>query len=375
MQKTNVLFLSGGSQVAQFVLTTLQGRRGPLRLLATSSVWDDAGLWEYDKVFLVPVTRQDPGSFKQRVLEIVSAENIDLIVPCRDDDVGPLAELAAASPDVARKALCGTPSLARAFADKWSSWELSAAHGLPFAESVLPGYGESVVEFAARVGYPLVAKPRDGFSSKGIFLIENQEQLQRAANTSNYVIQEYLGNPDEYWSFRRSIEQEGFPLIHKLGGLMHSIQLMFGPDSTLVSVFAAYIDVRFRARDVRPNPEPATMALGRKCGEVFSRLGWRGPLNVQCQGDRHGRIKIHEFNGRFTGVTAERWFLGYDEVALALDRFTGRALEPSQWASRPAAQAVARLASRGADPANVAALQKHGQWSRSDDEDQPLHAR
>lgn len=77
-------------------------------------------------------------------------------------------------------------------ADKWLSFELSVTHGLPFAESRIPECKESPQDFAERVGYPLIAKPRNGTSSKGIFFIENPDQLERAASKTNYVIQEYL---------------------------------------------------------------------------------------------------------------------------------------------------------------------------------------
>jgi carbamoyl-phosphate synthase large subunit len=247
--------------------------------------------------------------------------------------------------------------------DKWLSFELSNAHGLPFAESHIAQCKESAQAFAARVGYPLIAKPRDGFSSKGILVIENAEQLERAAKRSNYVLQEYLDNPEDYWSFKRAIEQDGLPLLCTLHGLKHSVELMFGPDSKPVHVFATYNRQEFRPRFVRPNAEAETLALGRQCGEVFSRLGWRGPLNVQCQRDRHGRLKIHEFNGRYGALAAERWLLGYDEVALGLELFTGLKLEPSSWTFRPAAHVVAHLTSRGFDPANAAALERDGQWS------------
>jgi carbamoyl-phosphate synthase large subunit len=363
-RKTTMLFLSGGSQVAQFMLAALRGRRDPLRLLATSSISDDSGLWDYDKVFLVPVTREQPVLFKQRVLDIVSAEGVDLIVPCRDDDIEPLAELAALHPELASKVLCGPPDVARAMWDKWLSFELSTAHGLPFAESHIPECKESPQEFAARVGYPVIAKPRNGFSSRGIFLIEHAEQLERAATKPNYVFQEYLDNPDDYWSFKRAMEQDGFPFYFTLQGLKHEIQVTFDRHSKPVGVFATYNRQAFRTRYVRPNTQPETLALGRQCGEVFSRLGWRGPLNIQCQRDRHGRLKIHEFNGRHSALSAERWMLGYDEIALELELFTGLTLEASSWVSRPAARAVAQLGSRGSDPANVAILQKEGQWSR-----------
>ena len=363
IQKTTLLFLSGGSQVAQFMLTALHGRREPLRLLATTSISDDTGLWTYEKVFLAPVTRQDPVAYGQRVLDIVSAEGVDLIVPCRDDDTEALAELAALHPHIASKALSGPHCVARAMADKWLSFELSAAHGLPFAESHIPECKESARDFAERVGYPLIAKPRDGFSSRGIFLIENHDQLQRTAAKANYVFQEYLDDPDEYRSFKRSIEEDGLPLYYTLHGLKHSIELMFGPDSKVCDQFATYNKQTFRTRYVRPNTEAETLALGRQCGEVFSQLGWRGPLNIQCQRDRRGRLKIHEFNGRYGALAAERGLLGYDEVALGLELFTGVKLKPTSWTARPAEHVVAQLASRGSDPANVAALQKNGEWS------------
>ena len=363
IKKTTLLFLSGGSQVAQFMLTALHGRRDHLRLVATTSISDDTGLWTYEKVFLAPVTRQDPAAYAMRVLDIVAAERVDLIVPCRDDDTEALAELAASHPRIADKALSGPAPVAHAMADKWLSFELSKAHDLPFAESHIAACKESARDFAERVGYPVIAKPRDGFSSRGIFLIENNEQLERASAKVNYVLQEYLDDPNDYWSFKRSAEQEGFPFYYTLHGLKHSIELMLGPDSKVRGEFATYNTQAFRTRYVRPNTEPDTIALGRQCGEVFSRLGWRGPLNIQCQRDRHGRLTIHEFNGRYGALAAERSLLGYDEVALGLELFTGVKLKPISWTARPAAHAVAHMSSRASDPANVAALQKNGEWS------------
>lgn len=365
MKRTTLLFLSGGSQVAQFILTCLRGRRDALRLIATSSVADDPGLWGYDAVFLVPPTVAQAAPYRQRVLQLVEAEEVDLVIPCRDDDVAALSALAETCPELWPRALCGPAPLARAMHDKWASYRLSVEQGLPFAESHVPECAESARDFAQRVGFPLIAKPRDGFSSKGIFLIENEAQLQRAADKPHYSLQEYLDSPEAYWAFRRSIEQEGLPLFYALQGLEHSkcsIQLMFGPDSQPQGQFVAANKAMFRARQVQPSHDADALALGRHCAQVFSSLGWRGPLNIQCQRDRHGRLKIHEFNGRYTALTAERWLMGYDEVALGLALFAGHELPASRWAARPAEHAVARLASQGSDPADVAALRQQGQW-------------
>jgi carbamoyl-phosphate synthase large subunit len=366
MTMKRLLFLSGGSQVAQFVLAALRQRRSPLRLLATSSISDDPGLWEYDKVFLVPPTAKQPAEFKERVLRIIAEEKVDLVIPCRDDDIAVLGELAEAHPELWPKAMCGPSRVGRAMDDKWNTYLFCKQHNLPVAESLIAGSAETPQQFAERVGFPLIAKPRDGFSSKGIFLLENLAQLERALARPKYAVQEFLGDPETYWSFKRSIELDGMPLFYTLHGLKHEIQLMFTPSSEHVGTFATFNRQAFRARHVDPNTEAETLALARRCGEVFSRLGWRGPLNIQCQRDRRGRLTIHEFNGRYSALAAERWMLGYDEVAMGIELFTDLKLAESSWATRPARHVVAQLASCGSDPAKVDALEKHRAWTRDD---------
>ena len=93
-----------------------------------------------------------------------------MIVPCRDDDVVALAELAEGHPEHRARALCGPSVLARMMSDKWLSFEFCEKHGLPYEHSMIAG-AAAPAEFVSRVGYPIIAKPRDGFSSQGVFLI------------------------------------------------------------------------------------------------------------------------------------------------------------------------------------------------------------
>ena len=63
--------------------------------------------------------------------------------------------------------------------------------------------------------------------------------------------------------------------------------------------------------------------MGRRIAEAFAAEGWRGPLNIQCQRAGDGRLLVHEFNGRFTGATSDRWMLGFDEVGETIELYTG----------------------------------------------------
>jgi carbamoyl-phosphate synthase large subunit len=361
--RPTLLLLSGGSQVAQYVLTALDGRRDLLRLVATSSIADDPGLWRFDKVYLAPVTAKEPAAFRGRLLEIDARECPDLIMPCRDDDVVALAELAEARPHIAPRSLCGSAAVARMICDKWQAALFCDRHGLPYARSMIAGSEASPEQFAREVGYPLVIKPRDGFGSHGVFLIENDEQLRRALERPNYVIQEYLDPPENYWAMKRTIDTDGLPLFHTLHGLKHSIELMIAKGGRVTRVFATCNAHAFRVSRIRPNDDAATLALGRRCGEVFAAAGWRGPLNIQCQRDRRGRVTIHEFNGRFSAATAARAMLGYDEVAHGVELFTGIRLPPTEWQARPATHVVSQLVARASHPADVERLQTDGEWS------------
>ena len=59
-----LLVLSVGTQVGQNVLRTLAGRRENLELVATSSVWNEPALFDFDAVYLVPPTAADPDGLR-----------------------------------------------------------------------------------------------------------------------------------------------------------------------------------------------------------------------------------------------------------------------------------------------------------------------
>jgi biotin carboxylase len=233
---------------------------------------------------------------------------------------------------------------------------------LPFADSFVVGRG-SPQEFARRVEYPILAKPRDGFSSQGVLLIENEAQFERALARPNYVFEEYLDKPENYWAFKATIERDGMPLYYLLQGLKHSMQLLYSPDSKLLSAYCTYNRQFVNTRKVTMNHEAHTQSVLERCAAAFTALGWRGPLNIQCQMDKHGQLKIHEFNGRFSGPLPERWILGHDDLAAAIKAFTGLDIPESIWAKQPSPVALARIYARGFHPRDAQSLTRTGQWT------------
>lgn len=368
MRGLQLLVLSVGTRVGQNVLASLNGRRDGLLLVATSSVANEPALFDFDVVYRAPPTAADAEAFERALLDIMDRERVDLVIPCRDDDVEFLASLRDRRPDLASRLLCGSAAPARVINDKWLSAEFSARHDLPFAASIIRCSDDERAAFVARHGFPLVAKPRRGYASLGVYMLWNEAQFQRALDQDGYVVQQFLGDPRAVTDYLATIEAKGIPLHHTFQAPRHSVQALIAPNGTIAHVMSIRIvSDRRRSKWVGQDSDPASREIGAKCAEIFAAAGWRGPLNIQCQRTPDGLLLIHEFNGRFTGATFERWLLGFDEVGMAVESFTGRPIPAVHAPAIAAVEAFEFVVGRAADPANVAALERDGVWRRRDE--------
>lgn len=365
MPKLRLLVLAVGTQVGQNVLASLARRRADLALIGTSSGANEPALFDFDSVYLVPETRRDPQGFDDALCAVLEREQVDLVIPCRDDDVLHLAGLAERRPDLAPRLLTGSVRGAQIIGDKWLSHEFCVEHGLPFAASMIDGSNDAGA-FVREHGLPMVAKPRRGFASTNVHLLFKEEQVRQMLGREDYIVQQFLGDASRIQQFLDELDRCGLPLFHSFEGLKHSIQALIGPDGSVVHVICTR-NVRYmrRSKWVQPDEDPAAPEIGRRCAEAFASIGWRGPLNIQCERARSGELRIHEFNGRFTSGTIDRFLLGLDEVGAAIEHFTGRAMPFDRAPVAAALESFSSRVARAADPAAVAQLTRDRVWHRS----------
>jgi carbamoylphosphate synthase large subunit len=369
MRSLTLLLLSGGGHTGTNIMASLAPRRAGLRLVATSDSPDEPALFSFDAVYLAPKLARDVTAFEQRVLEIVAREKPDLVVPCRDEDVEWLAGLRERRRDLSGTFLCGARAMAVMMNDKWLSFEFSQKHGLPFAPS-LPCIDSDdaqarVDAFVRQHGFPLVAKPRHGVDSKGIVILTTPAQALHAMKRPDYLLQEYLGEPEALQDYLTQMEQSGIPLFHTFQGVKRSLQVLIGPGGDIEHVVCTRNQmIRHNARSVSLDVETEPRRIGEQCARVFADAGWRGPLNIQCQPSSTGTLMIHEFNARFTGASGARWHIGHDEIGAAIRAFTGHAIAPAfPWAEAPMA-ALEGLWPRAADRRSARTLAERGEWNR-----------
>lgn len=326
-QKIKLLLLSGASLVGRNILDMLTDRRNEVQLIATNSIIDDPTLYEFDKVYKTSITLGDSNQFEKKVLGIVDTEQPDLIIPCRDDDVIFLAGLRDRRPDLAHRIVCGNSDTAQATYDKYESWNFSRNYDLPFVPTMTNPSDEQALEFVRRYGFPLLAKPKTGFASRGVFIICNESQLLLLAKDTNYIIQKFLGEQEIINRYLDTLKTTGLPLHHSFEGVKHSIQIWIAPDGTPAGYFCT--------RNVNRNGTSLSLEryhgddaknLGMMCMRAFSEAGWRGPVNIQCQKAPDGQLYIYEYNGRISGASAARYFMGFDEMGILIRCFLKREL-------------------------------------------------
>lgn len=174
--------------------------------------------------------------------------------------------------------------------DKWLTVQFLRANGFPAPESCLPGDEDELI---ARVGFPLVVKPRVGARSIGMSVVHDRDALARAvAGLADPVIQECVGT-DQTEFTAGTLTFDG----------RCAASIVMRRDLRDGNTFRAYVD-----------DYPELDAVVRRMAEA---LGAYGPANFQFRVD-DGVVKVFEINGRFSGTTPFRMHAGFNEVDLVL---------------------------------------------------------
>ncbi len=309
--------------VSQNILETLKNRRKNIIIIGTDAS-ADAPLYDCDKIYLTPISELPPSNYAECLSKIIIEESPDLILAGRDIDIIILAELKTKFPSIADRFIAGESNLAQLMEDKWLSWQFAQEESLPFAETIVydrENNKAGVEIFVQKYGFPFIAKPRKGFASKAVSFILNYDQLSGISSDGSIIIQEYLGDSRKIIDFQESMKCGGIPLFYSLEEVKYSMQMYIGKSGELKGSVVTKHQMRNGvSAGVTIFENHGLEDLIDKYYKVFSRKGWYGPLNIQLQTcNTTNKLKAFEFNGRFTGATAARYILGYDEVGFALE--------------------------------------------------------
>jgi len=362
MTRRTLLITSVGSQVGLAILDAIDaqpGLRRRLRIVGLNSTADAAQSFRCDQAWLVPETSAGP-AYRDAVGRVLAAVGADLVFAGRDGDLEPLAALAA-EPAFAAVAFAGPgAAVARITTDKYESHRFAQAHGLPFAETAASA--AELGALIARHGFPLIAKPRRGAGSLQVYAVRRPAEAEAALAAGGFVFQPYL-DPPAPAALEALNPAFGQPLHFSVAGQTHhSATTVIGRDGRLLGLFMGWHQFRRGETDrIHAEDAPALAAIVHRWAAALHAAGMVGPFNLQCRKLGRDAYMPIELNARFTGSSAQRALLGFDDVGAALDHFLWGREAPRQ-PSAPAGFVQYRRAAALVPAADAAALAATGRW-------------
>ena len=121
-----------------------------------------------DRSYEVPLDRS---GYLEAVERISADERVSLIVPTIDDELLLFAEVAPRFADRGIRVAVSGPKTIGACNDRYQTWRVLLARGLPVAETYLPS------DLPAAPSFPLFIKPRFGRGGVGAFPVRNDREL------------------------------------------------------------------------------------------------------------------------------------------------------------------------------------------------------
>ncbi len=318
MRKIRVLITaaSGGS-VGEQVLESLKMAKTSYYIITTNVDSNKNGLYEADKGYLVPFASNR--NYIPRLLKICQEEKIQVIVPGSEPEL----EVISKHREEFRKnnilLLINSSEVIEICQDKLKTMDFLKREGLLY-----PRF-EILKKSALPKGFqfPIVIKPaKGGGGSRNVFLAQDQEDL-------NYYYQYYQ-------------KQKLVPLVQEYIGEAtqeYTVAVLTDFEGSLISSIALKrevkgdLSVRVEIQNNRAGKKPLVLSSGFSQGFVDDYLGVRsycekialaldsrGPLNIQCRKTQKG-IYTMEINPRFSGTSAIRAFLGFNEADILIRKY------------------------------------------------------
>jgi carbamoyl-phosphate synthase large subunit len=297
MKRFNVLLTAGSRRVA-----LVQAFRAALRTIGVpgSVIVTDVNplspsVHVADRSYRVPLATDE--SYVTELLTICEAEQVRLVIPTIDDELGIVAAARDQFRAIKAVVACSPAETAAICNDKYETCARLIAAGVSAARSYLPA------QLTEDMPLPLFIKPRTGRGAIGAFPVRNADELDfflRYVPTP--LVQEYLDGPE--FTIDVLCDFDGKPLS-------------IVPRERVV-IRAGVIDRGRTVNDQR---------LIRLAESACAAFRFAGAINIQCR-MRYEQPVIFEINPRFSGGIPLTIQAGADFPAMLLKLAMGRRVDP-----------------------------------------------
>lgn len=296
MKKVNVLVLGVGGNVSQGIIKAIAESEIDCRVIGACVSSESFGLYFCDTAYLCPYAESK--EFIPWLIDVCNKEKIDIVFTGVEENILEIAKNIEKFSNETKAIFKCTPyEKLQIGQDKFRTVEWLRENGCNYPKYALSTDKVKIDTLLKTVGYPLIAKPIKGKGSVGIIKINNDEDLLKAADSDDYIIQEYIGDENAEFTvgcYRNSSGKVLKPII------MHR-ELKYG------TTFKAQIIENKLIEDE-----------SIKICEKFKPVG---PLNIQLRLDADNRPVCFELNVRFSGTTPMRAHFGFNDVEAMIKEY------------------------------------------------------
>jgi nucleoside-diphosphate-sugar epimerase len=328
MRTIRVGITSVGSGVGQAIVDSCRLSGLPLHLTGYGNNPLAFGAFDCDSRKILPLIYSP--EYVGALLEACRADGVEILLPGLDNELMLLAR------NIERFRQAGTvvavsgAKLLELCRDKALMWrelsQISAAFTRSYTRASLQ---EAVGKGLIR--YPLIAKPLAGFASRGIFVIRNESDLDRVADT--HVVQEIAAPAASDPNRDRFLQALHDGEILQLSEI--SAQIIVGRGGREIGRFLSCNKLNNGVpMEIVPLDAPEVWSEIDKLLPYFRQAGLLGPLNLQGRLTDEGP-RFFEMNARFTGITGLRALTGFNEVGALIADLSGYPVAQSALRTNP----------------------------------------
>ncbi|HEY6805805.1 MAG TPA: ATP-grasp domain-containing protein [Pyrinomonadaceae bacterium] len=296
MNSHRVLITGIGGNVGQGVLKSLRASSRKFHIVGIDMEMLSAGFSLVDRYYQTPRTSHP--DFHAALSKIAKEEQLEAIYVCSPSELEFFATYKEQLETELDLSVFVNPSeVIQTGSDKLKTAEFLAEAGFRSPQTVLAPDQVGVQRLIDRCGFPVIVKPRDGFSSRNVFVVNSAAEIAAAATlVPNLIVQQYL--PDD--------------------AAEYTAATLSGADKKV----RAHIVLR---RDLLQGTTYRTELvqnekIDREVVKIVERLGAVGPCNLQFR-LLHDEVYVFEINPRFSGTGGIRYLYGFNDCEMIFELF------------------------------------------------------
>lgn len=290
------ILVSGASGIVGYgTLKSLRMTQDAHKLIGTS-IYDDSVAPAFCNVFELAPRTTEP-TYIDWLCDVIKKHDVDMIIPGINDDMLAWNEHRERLEQTGVKVMLNNPELIALCEDKWGFYGALRKQDSPYLiESRLEG---TFAELSAAYGLPFLLKPRRGFASKGIVIVDSEAIFnEHKADLGDIVMaQPIVGNEDSEYT----------------------VSAFFDTDSTMCCLMGLRRKLAkegFTEKAIVDLPQGVTEVI-KNMATVLKPVG---PTNFQFR-VHDGALKLLEINPRISSATSIRAGFGYNESNMAVKYF------------------------------------------------------